>query len=480
MAGVQPADPAWADPGSHHSGEQYVPMTSAASTETRRAKFDAWTWYLVLAVCLTPVLVPPGPGRSALLDPFNVIAMGVFATTFAITRRAIQVPFITPVFLMSLGSLVATANAVNAPAAIFTLLQDAYLYFWFVVLVNVLHERGDLRSLRVAWVVAACCVAVIGLAQVAMRGGEASLMGVLNPKGFRAMGTFDQPDELADYLAMSVFMALSLSTGLGRFLRWGAIALILVAMAATKANGGLISLAAGLAAWAVVRVWTLGVSPAGWIAGGLVAVSTALIAVWMVAGLGVGAARLSRLEANSFLGRMGHSSEGRAMIWKSLSLRYQRNPIGIGPGNSRWQTVTIEERERPIAGHLDTFDTGADPFLSKEAHNDYIAYLLERGPVALIGMLLLRWQVFVRILKGRVGARATRERMATGALTASLFGAWVASCLNANTIETLHFRHVWVFLALVCAMEFRPALARHASGVGGELESGLAPASMAS
>jgi O-antigen ligase len=220
----------------------------------------------------------------------------------------------------------------------------------------------------------------------------------------------------------------------------------------------------------------MGVSPAGWIAGGLVSVSTVLIAVWMVAGLGVGAAQLSRLEANSFLGRMGHSSEGREMIWKSLGRRYARSPMGIGPGNSRWQTVTIEERERPIAGHLDTFDTGADPFLSKESHNDYIAYLLERGPIALAGMLLLRWQIFVRILKGRVGARATRERMATGAVTAAMFGAWVASCLNSNTIETLHFRHVWVFLAMVCAMQLRSVSVGPSWGARAEMAPTLSPA----
>jgi uncharacterized membrane protein YfcA len=40
-----------------------------------------------------------------------------------------------------------------------------------------------------------------------------------------------------------------------------------------------------------------------------------------------------------------------------------------------------------------------------------------------------------------------------GALAAALFGAWVASVINANTIETLHFRHIWLFLAVVCALD---------------------------
>lgn len=427
-------------------------MTTAARIDTRHLARDAWGWYAVLAVCLAPVLVPPGPGRSALLDPLNLVAMLAFAAVVALSRRNILVPFAGPVILMSLGSLLATANAVNAPAAMFTLLQDAYLYLWFVVLVNVLRDRGELRGLRVAWVLAASVVSVIGLIGIVQHGAD-SVAAVLNPKGFRAMGTFDQPDELADYLAMSVFMALSLEGRAGRLLRWFSIALMLAAIAATKSNGGMLALVVGLVAWAVVRAWTLGVTPAGWIAAGLVSLSAVPLAVWLVAGLGVGAAQLGQLEANSFLGRMSHSSEGRTRIWNTLGKRYERSPLGIGPGNSRWQSVTLEERERPVAGHYNTYDSGADPFLSKEAHNDYLAYLIERGPIALFGMLLLRWQAFLRILgSGRSGRGRSRAGAVSGAVTAALFGAWVASCLNANTIETLHFRHVWVFLAMVCVI----------------------------
>jgi hypothetical protein len=455
-------------------------MTTTAALPARRLSDHVWTWYLVIAVCLAPVLVPPGPGRSAWLDPFNLLAMAAFAVSMAIAHRSIQVPFAAPVIMMSVGSLLATANAANAPAALFTLVQDAYLYVWFVMMVNLLSERGDLRLLRVAWVLTGCGVAVIGLVGMAQHGAD-SVAAVLNPKGFRAMGTFDQPDELADYLALSIFMALSLQ---GRFmwlLKWGSIALILLAMAATKANGGLLSLSAGLVAMAIVGAWTRGVSPEGWVAGGLLTVGSLLTVVWLIGGLGLGASQLSHLESHSFLGRMGHSSEGREKIWQTLVRHYQESPLGIGPGNSRWQTVTIEERERPINGHLVTYDSGADPFLSKEAHNDYIAYMVERGPLALLGMLILRWQVFLRLLKGWRSARAgVTGRAAFGALTAAMFGAWVCSCLNANTIETLHFRHVWLFLAMVCALELRPARQPGLESVRGRTLPSLSPAEMPS
>jgi hypothetical protein len=452
-------------------------MSTTAALETHPSRLDAWSAYAILAVFLAPVLVPPGPGRSALLDPFNVIAMLSFAAAALISRRSIQVPFTVPVMMMSLGSLLATANAVNAPAALFTLIQDAYLFLWFIVMVNVLRDRGDLGSLRAAWVVTGCAVAVWGLVGMVQHGAD-SAASLLNPKGFRAMGTFDQPDELADYLVMSIFMAVSLTGRAGRLLRWPAIALMLAGIAATKANGGLIALAAGLTTWAIVRLWARGVSPAGWIAAGMMFVSVVLVAVWLVAGLGVGAGALGRVESGSFLGRMGHSSEGREHIWQALGKRYAKSPLGIGPGNSRWQTVTIEERERPIAGKLDTFDSGADPFLSKEAHNDYLAYFIERGPLAFLGMLLLRWQAFRRLLTaGAAGVRGTMAQSGTaGAITAALFGAWTASCVNANTIETLHFRHVWLFLAIICAIDFTPAHAPRVRTARGEPIPALASA----
>ncbi|MGH7740776.1 MAG: hypothetical protein ACRENS_02005, partial [Candidatus Eiseniibacteriota bacterium] len=98
-------------------------MTTTTISARRRITLDAWGWYAVLAVCLAPVLVPPGPGRSAILDPINLIAILAFAASVAISRSAVTVPFAGPVILMSLGSLLAAANAVNAPAALFTLLQ---------------------------------------------------------------------------------------------------------------------------------------------------------------------------------------------------------------------------------------------------------------------------------------------------------------------------------------------------------------------
>ena len=412
-----------------------------------RSKQSAWAVYLVLVVCLVPVVVPPGPARTAIVDGLNLPALGIFAVSMLVTRQPLHVPFLIPVILISLGSVAATINAVNPAAAAVTLVQDAYLYIWFVMLANIMQGRGDFRGLRLAWVCVANAVAIVGIIQVFAH-GTATPMDLLRPKGFRALGTFDQPDTLADYLVMSIFMVLSLNEEVGRAVRWSSIAIMCTGVVATKANGGLGSLMVGLIAWTLVRGWTKQVPYQRLVAWALVAFGAGLATVWLIFGMRVGAGQLRELQTNSIFGRVSHSTEGRVKIWDSLLRRYSNSPLGIGPGNSRWQIVTVEERERPLAS-----ESGTDPFLSKEAHNDYLAYLIERGPLAVLGMLALKFQVFVRITRWwRERAGSSRGRIRGGPLAAAVFGAWVASLINANTIETLHFRHVWLFLAMVCAL----------------------------
>ncbi|HEY6867740.1 MAG TPA: O-antigen ligase family protein [Candidatus Eisenbacteria bacterium] len=224
-------------------------------------------------------------------------------------------------------------------------------------------------------------------------------------------------------------------------------------------------------AWAIVRAWTKRVSYAGLVAGVLIVVSVGILSFWLIEGTGVASHEIQTLETKSFLGRVGHSSEGRMHIWKALWRRFSKTPLGYGPGNSRWQVLTIEERDRPLKGPTETFDSGADPFASKEAHNDYLAYLMERGPVALAAMLIMKLLVFGRITQWwRDRAASAPGRARGGAIAAAMFGAWVGSWINSNTIETLHFRHVWVFLAMVYGLRAAVTAPAPATSVASERE----------
>jgi len=416
------------------------------SPEARR---DGWGIYLLLVVILAPVLVPSGPAQSAFLDVVNFVALPIFAATMLVRRKPVVVPFLLPVFLIALASLIATMNATSARDAALTMIQDTYLFLWFVVLVNLLRDRRDLTGFRVAWMWVANLIALYGLVMVLAQEG-ASPGALFGARGARAMATFQNPNMFADYLVMSFFIVLSLGEEAGRIVRLLSAGLILAALVATKSNGAFIALGAGLVAWGLARAWTLRLPAIGLLAAALLGGSVLFAGVWLVRGLGVGEAGIESLRAGSVLGRASHSAEGRFRIWKALLRSYAEKPLGLGPGNSRSIEVSVEERMR------------RESFMSKEAHNDYLAYLVERGPLALIGMLAIKWQAFGKIT-GWWRQRARRGRGSGAALAAAAIAALVATSVHSFTLETLHFRHLWVFLALVCAMDGMVFQARRAA-----------------
>jgi O-antigen ligase len=401
---------------------------------------DGWGIYLAFTVALMPIVVPIGTFQLALLDAPNLIALAAFAVGVLSRRVTLRAPFAAGAFVILIGSLIAIVNAVSPPSSLLALIQDAYLYLWFAMLVSVLSARGDLVGLRLAWSGIASVVAIIAIVGLIVIKGNTTLMGIVGPKGARATGTFSDPNMCADYLGMSLFIVMSLGRHMARVLRWTIAALLLAAIVATKSNGGALSVFVGLLVWAVVRARTVRF-PVPAIAGAaLLTVGLVLSGWWMTTGLGV-SGQLEGLQSHSFLARATHSSKGRLKIWTQLEETLQRSPLGIGPGNSRWISLTVEGRERP------------NSMYSKEAHSDYLAYAIERGPLAILALLFILWQAFAKVRT--VWMRRVRSGtadQASGALVAALAGALACSAVHSLTIERLHFRHFWLLLAMVCAL----------------------------
>ena len=419
-------------------------------------RLDGWGVYLALVVCLLPLIAPAGPGRTAIVDAVIIGGLVAFVASRLTRPERVRIPFFMPVFLISVGSLAAIVNAVSPTASFLAIAQDAYLFLWFVMLVHVLRRR-NMTPMRVTWVVIATLIALGGIGYL-MWDAHLSLLDMAKPRGRRAVATFYDPNMFGGYLVMSMFMALSVRQAIGRIAQWAVLAVLAMALVATKSNGALLSLAVGLPVWAMVRLRTRRISPAALGAAALLGVALLLAGVWMSTGFGVGGRTISRLESESFLARATRSSEGRFAIWKQLETTYARSPLGIGPGNSRWLSLSIEQRLRPGS------------VASREAHNDYLAYAIERGPLAIIGLLLLVFQAIRMIVKASAGGERQRPPGdAMGPLTAALAGALAASLVHALTIEVLHFRHFWLLLAMVCALEGAPAGDEKASERTGEL-----------
>jgi O-antigen ligase len=401
----------------------------------------AWDAYLVLAVALVGVVVPGGPGQTALLDLPNAVALVALLAVVLSRGTRIEFPFAVPWLAIFAGSCIAMTNANDVPGGLLALAQDVYLYLWFVALVALLARRGSLVPLRVVWLCAANVVVVIGIVHLVLV-GKRFPQELWQPEGERMAATFYNPNMCADYLVLSLFLTVGL---IGQARRWflvGTGLLLVAGIMLTKSNGGLISLLLGSTVALVSWLWT----------GGPRLRRGALVALLVAGALGllgwraledgmVQGAAIERLQRASFLGRMGESGTGREEIWKDLARTYELAPLGIGPGNSTAHTVAIGERERP------------NSLQSKEAHSDYLGYAVERGPVALVALLVWIVLTFVMVVRGRHAIAAKVGGVRAGRiLTASLLGGLVASAVHSTVVEKLHFRHFWVFLALACAL----------------------------
>src|SRR5262245_13445362 len=412
--------------------------------DTTRGRIDGWGIYLLLLVFLIPVVVPSGPARLAIVDGLIVLGLMGFAARIMARREPVRVPYVVPVFMMGLGSLVAMMSAGNPGASILALAQDAYLFLWFLMLIHIMRKR-DLTPIQKAWMWSGNLIALYGLFLLVTE-SHLSLLDMVRPKGHRLMSTFYDPNMAAGYLVMCLFFTLSLGRRIHPLLRWGSIGLMLLGIVASKSNGGALSLIVGLAVWVLMRARTRKAPVLLIGAAALMAACVGLLAVWLIVGMGFGTAELSSFEANSFLARASHSSEGRFTIWKNLEDTYRNHPLGIGPGNSSSLTVSVAQRLRP--GSLQ----------AKEAHNDYLAYAIERGPLGILGLLLLLAAAFAKLYaaarpRDPATGLANPRDDTLGPLVAAVAGALAASAVHGLTIEVLHFRHFWMLMATVVVID---------------------------
>ena len=127
------------------------------------------------------------------------------------------------------------------------------------------------------------------------------------------------------------------------------------------------------------------------------------------------------------------SSERATIVREGTNLFLEGDAAGFGPARTK---ATLAATQAPYV---------------KEAHNDYLATLLERGLIGAIGLLLLGVAVLVRCIRLVVGTlpKAYAELVPRPWLLA-IIGPVMATA--AGFYEVLHFRHLWTWLGLVAAL----------------------------
>jgi O-antigen ligase len=138
-------------------------------------------------------------------------------------------------------------------------------------------------------------------------------------------------------------------------------------------------------------------------------------------------------------GRGDSSSQDRQVLFaEGTRLFYNGTLVGVGPGRTK---ATLADIPAPYV---------------KEAHNDYVATLVELGVIGGIGLVVLIASIASRLARV-VGwrERAGDFAVVRGLLASPHFLVAVgASFLVAGLFyEVLHFRHLWAFLGLLAGLD---------------------------
>lgn len=342
-------------------------------------------------------------------------------------------PYVVPVTLSLIGGAVGALVGPIPVRGTFALVQDLWLVTWCWTVVNVSHKPRNLRVLLVTWAYSGIGWAM--LAFVGLATGTTLLTGQVPRQGSRVQITLDDPSYAANYFFISLMIIWATQRPRRRPARFAAYALLVSAIATTGSNSGAVALTVGTTVAATLSLYRrFGAVPA------VTALACLLLGGFALASSVSLQAIQSRAHDSRYafirdgLGRSPQSAGQRQMLLQESIRLYERgNPLGDGP------VSTKPRLDKEMVA------------LVKEAHDDYLAALIERGPIGFIGVFLLVASLLVRIGKAVVrgignGFEDVVEK--PNALAGALAGTLVAM----TVYELLHVRHVWTLFAVVGAL----------------------------
>jgi O-antigen ligase len=391
---------------------------------------------LLPVVAFLPLLIPHGPNNTAPVDVLIVLYLFSAIIGWFSARRVISLPLAAVTAFILVVSLIGVGMSQFAGVGRTAILIDVYLYVFFVAAFNDL--RADPRALGIVlatWTFTALAWAAFanGITFHFLPNSLARLILANSRALNRASATADNPNLAASYFLVSLFVLAASPRPRRRWLRWLGGSWLILAIYSTGSVAGLVGLFAGAGA----MLGSLLVRRAGSTARQAQVVIALMILVVAIAVGGiartfatrsvlgdVASISASQQQGGVFensLGRSNRSLNGRLTLWtQGLTKSGRGNELfGVGAGEAKY---TVDY---------------------KSLHNDILAYLVERGIIGLFGLAVLCWLVF------RQAIRVLGPRGPTGLhpLGAALFANFAFSM----THQTLHFRHVWLLLALIWA-----------------------------
>ena len=393
---------------------------------------------IVLGVVLAPLLVPPLAGNSVPADLPNAILILLTVITFWGAGSEVRLPLGFSYLLVLVGGVIGLVHSVAPGAAGVAIIQDAYLFLWFVALVNFMLEEPQRMTRLVAgwWTLTGLVMAfVVWLPTLRPAVETPYVFGfpLVDIYG-RSYGTFRDPNLAANYLAISMLVMWAAPRPRSRMVKALLSVPFLLGIYATQSITGLAVLGAGVgltfAVWLIVRARVR-------IAASLVVVALMVMVLALLPANFIGESEKATEELgqtellSESVGRVDTSLGARVARWQeSLRLFGDDILVGIGPSTS---DEALEDLNSPYAGEL---------------HMDYLAALIERGVLGFVGIMTL----FGIALWWAVQIGTDRSLVRAGWFSPALAGAILVVLVSALSLETLHFRHVWLLFALVAAL----------------------------
>jgi hypothetical protein len=382
-----------------------------------------------LAMVFQPILQPTGPGNSSPVDLFTAGTILMTAFWAATSNRKLGAPYALGVALMALGGTLGGLNGPLPGVALLAVVQDLVLIGWATALYNLAREPGVLRTLTRVYAWAAIFWAA--LLVFGSLAGINAIEGIVPREGNRELFTLGDPNYAAAYWVVSLFIVFATRTPRNPWLRWFGYVVLIWCLVLSESNGGTLELLVGLGFIALYTMYrrhglvaglALLLLIGGGVAGTLTLFPLSQFQTW--------ALQSNQSYLVNSLGRSNGSSGQRGtLIDETLQMYATDGLLGSGPMTTK---QLLHDRQYPYA---------------KEAHDDYIAALVERGPFGVIGIVIVvlsaGWKVG-RVLRAPPKSEIPRP---IGVVTALL-----VMGMAGTYYEVWHFRFVWILLAVVAAM----------------------------
>jgi hypothetical protein len=357
------------------------------------------------AIVGSSVLLPPiGPNLTP-TDPLLVAALAfglAVSPVVAATPPKRMLRAIAPwLALLAASSILALTTSGITSWAVLSLGKSVYSFALFVGTYALFW--GAVPNRRVL-------VGATGLAVVVVTVG---LLVTWEPPA-RSAGTFYHPNYPGHFLAMALIVWWSGARNVP-VLRWVITLVGLGGILLTSSFGAILMLfVAGIPSavvWLRGHAW---MAPAA-AAAGLVGL--------LVVGFPLEDMDREEVEVTETLNadRFERSQEGRVDLWVSALDATVQHPLGLGP---------MGFRHTPEFSGKDVADDG------RLAHNLYISYLVDRGPLGLFALIGLGFALW--------------RHAPAGGMARPLLLAVAASNL---VRETSHYRHMWIFFAVALTLD---------------------------